>query len=203
VSAEIETARQTVADLEQKLASITARSIELADERRHLAFDANTGDGGAEKKLKALNSEAAHINLDIENVRSAIEEAKRRLNAAIRDEEMADDRKNAEAALVIGDRLAERGKRIDEALATAQQEIEAFKRDVDELHQLGCPAPTGQQFLIFGGLALSTFVMATPVKVERTFLAPAERRTFVGLSGPWRDSVCRWAGAFLVSGEAA
>ena len=58
---------------------------------------ANTGDGAAEKRLKALNTEAAHINLDIENVRSAIDEAKRRLAAAERDEAMAAARENAEA----------------------------------------------------------------------------------------------------------
>ena len=203
MTTEVETARATLAELETKLAGITARSIELADERRRIAFDALAGDGAAEKRLKALNTESAHIHLDVENIRSAIDEAKRRLNAAIRDEETAEDRKNAEAAVAIGERLAERGKLIDEALATALREIDGYKRDVDELHRLGCAAPTSQQFLVFGGIALSTFVMRTPVKVDREHLAPSERRTFVGLSADWSAAVRRWAASFIVNDEAA
>ena len=67
-----EAARQIVAELENKLAAAEARAVELQTERRRLSFAANTGDGAAEKRLKALNTEAAHINLDIENVRSAM-----------------------------------------------------------------------------------------------------------------------------------
>ena len=93
-----EAARQIVAEPENKLAAAEARAVELQTERRRLSFAANTGDGAAEKRLKALNTEAAHINLDIENVRSAIDEAKRRLAAAERDEAMAASVENAEAA---------------------------------------------------------------------------------------------------------
>ena len=153
----------------------------------------NTGDGAAEKRLKALNTEAAHINLDIENVRSAIDEAKRRLAAAERDEAMAAARENAEAALVIGNRLLERAAKIDAALATAREEMLAYKRDVDALHLTGCAAPTGQQFLTFGGLAVTAFTMQLPVKVDRDFLAPRERRTFTELTSSWRDGVASWA----------
>ena len=95
----VEESRRIVAELENKLAAAEARAVELQTERRRLSFAANTGDGAAEKRLKALNTEAAHINLDIENVRSAIDEAKRRLAAAERDEAMAAARENAEAAL--------------------------------------------------------------------------------------------------------
>ena len=114
--------------------------MELQTERRRLSFAANTGDGAAEKRLKALNTEAAHINLDIENVRTAIDEAKRRLAAAERDEAMAAARENAEAALVIGNRLVERAAKFDAALATAREEMLAYKRDVDALHLTGCAA---------------------------------------------------------------
>ena len=171
--------------------------MDLQTERRRLSFDANTGDGAAEKRLKALNTEAAHINLDIENIRSAIDEAKRRLAAAERDEAMAAARENAEAALVISNRLVERAAKIDAALATAREEMLAYKRDVDALHLTGCAAPTGQQFLTFGGLAVTAFTMQLPVKVDRDFLAPRERRTFTDLTSSWRAGVARWAGAFL------
>ena len=189
----VEEARRIVAELENKLAAAEARAVELQTERRRLSFDANTGDGAAEKGLKALNTEAAHINLDIENIRSAIDEAKRRLAAAERDEAMAAARDNAEAALVIGNRLVERAAKIDAALATAREEMLAYKRDVDALHLTGCAAPTAQQFLTFGGLAVTAFTMQLPVKVDRDFLAPRERRTFTELTSAWRDGVTNWA----------
>ena len=128
--------------MEAKLAAAEARFVELEVERRRLSYDAAVSGGDAAKQLDKLTKESATASIVIANARSAVEEAKRRLNAALRDEEMAGDRENAEAAIVIGNRLAERGKRIDEALAAAQREIEEYKQDVDALHQLGCPAPT-------------------------------------------------------------
>ena len=157
-------------------------------ERRRLAFDANTGDGKARKDLDKLNAKRATADLEIENVRSAIDEAKRRLAAAERDEQTAKAREDASAALVIGDRLVERAAKIDAALATAREEMQAYKRDVDALHITGCAAPTAQQFLTFGGLAVTAFTMQLPVKVDREFLAPRERRTFTDLTS-W---LARW-----------
>ena len=145
----VEESRRIVADLEGKFAAAESRATELQTERRRLSFDANTGDGAAEKRLRALNTEAAHINLDVENVRSAIDEAKRRLAAAERDEALAAARDSAASALVIGDQLLECAAKIDAALATAREEMWAYKRNVDALHLTGCAAPTAQQFLTF------------------------------------------------------
>jgi hypothetical protein len=203
LTTEVETARATLADLEGKLAAITARSIELANERRLISFAANTGDSAAEKKLKALNTEAAHINLDAENVRSAIDEAKRRLAIAIRDEQMAGERKNAEEAKVIGERLVEHARAIDAAFATAQAEMTAMKRATDRLHELGCVNPSAMQFSSFGGRAVSAFLMNLPVRADHGHLAPSERRVFLQIATGWRDSVARWAGRYLISDEAA
>ena len=137
-------------------------------------------------------------DLDIENVRSPPSRKQNVVfSAAERDEAMAAARENAEAALVIGNRLVERAAKIDAALATAREEMLAYKRDVDALHLTGCAAPTGQQFLTFGGLAVTAFTMQLPVKVDRDFLAPRERRTFTELTTSWRDGVARWASAFL------
>jgi hypothetical protein len=147
MTTEVETARQTLAGLEQKLASAEAHGVELQTERRRLSFDANTGDTKALKELEKLNARSATAGLEIENIRSAIDEAKRRLSAAIRDEETAKAREDAEAAIVIGERLVERAAKIDAALATAREEMQAYKRDVDSLHLIGCAAPTAQQFL--------------------------------------------------------
>jgi hypothetical protein len=77
----------------------------------------------------------------------------------------------------------------------------AYKLDVDALHLTGCAAPTAQQWLTFGGLAVTSFTMQLPVRVDRDFLAPRERRTFAELSSGWHAGIVRWASAF--SKEAA
>ena len=176
--------------------------MDLQTERRRLSFDANTGDTKALKELEKLNARSATAGLEIENIRSAIDEAKRRLSAAIRDEETAKAREDAEAALVIAERLVERGAKIDSALREASEQLAAYKTDVDMLGQLGCVAPSGQQFRVYCAAAVTTFVMTLPFRVERGFLSPAERRSFASLSANWRDGVVRWASRFLVK-EAA
>jgi predicted nucleic acid-binding Zn-ribbon protein len=140
VTTEVETARQTLADLEQKLAAAEARVVEMSTERRRIAYAATTGDADAKRALDKLNKESAVAGLDIENVRSALDEAKRRLAEAERAESMAAATENAEAALVIADRLVERAAKIDAALATAREELHAYKHDLQGLHLAGCAA---------------------------------------------------------------
>ena len=67
----------------------------------------------------------------------------------------------------------------------------------------GAPLRQAQQFLTFGGLAVTAFTMQLPVKVDRDFLAPRERRTFTELTISWRDGVTNWAARFLDKAEAA
>jgi hypothetical protein len=74
-----EAAANTVAELETKLAGATARAADLQTERRKLSFDANTGDDVACRRLNKLNAQSATIDLEIENIRSAIDEGRRRL----------------------------------------------------------------------------------------------------------------------------
>jgi hypothetical protein len=203
MTTEVEKARQTQADLEQKLAAAEGRVVEMSTERRRLAFDANTGDADAKRALDKLNKESAVAGLEIENVRSALDEAKRRRAEAERTELMAHDRENAARWLEIAERRVERGKRIHAALDSVRKDIEADKADVDELHVLGCQAPTSQQFLVYGGLALSTFLTMLPLKAERHHLAPRERRSFQQLAIEQSAAVARLAAPFLDKAEAA
>jgi hypothetical protein len=193
----VEESRRIVADLESKFAAAEARAVELQTERRRLSFAANTGDGAAEKRLKALNTEAAHINLDIENIRSAIEEATRRLAAAERDEAMAAAKENALAARKLADSIAARGKRIDAAFDAARAELEGLKSDTDELHKLGFTHPRGEQISVLGGLALATALMGLPIKAQRDHLAPRERRSFSELCTAWAQGVTNRDAPFL------
>ena len=91
---------------------------------------------------------------------------------------MAASVENAEAALVIGNRLLERAAKIDAALATAREEMLAYKRDVDALHLTGCAAPTAQQFLTFGGLGGDHIYDASPRKGRSGFSRAARATHF-------------------------
>ena len=216
VTGSSEEARQIVADLENKLAAAEARAVELQTERRRLSFDANTGDGAAEKRLKALNTEAAHINLDIENVRSAIDEAKRRLAAAERDEAMAAGREKAERALIVSERVAARGKKLDQALLTLAMEAEGLEEDLSELnYQLGIAYPSLANFraiverpfvagLMFqpSGKKLSNGWPADGT-LKLRHLAPGERMTFSEITEGYAKTIRRTASMVLGEKEAA
>ena len=190
-------ARQTLAGLVEKLADSDRRAIELENEATGISLAAMTGDASARKRLDQLNRERAAHELEGRNIKSAIRAQEAVVAEAERAEAMAGARENAEAAMIIGDRLVERAAKIDAALATARDELQAYKRDIDSLHLTGCAAPTGQQWLVFGGLAVTAFTMQLPVTINRDFLAPRERRTFMELSKGWRDGVARWAAPFV------
>ena len=72
----IDEEKNTLAQLERKLAEATARATDLQTERRSVAFKANTGNADARKALDKLNGQSATADLEIENVKSAIEEAR-------------------------------------------------------------------------------------------------------------------------------
>jgi hypothetical protein len=197
-----EAAANTVTELESKLADASARAAALHTERRRLSFDANTGDDAARKRLDKLNAQSATADLEIENVRSAIEEARRRLADAQRSESAALLAENAAAATKLAGSIAERGRRADAAFANALAELEGLKADIDGLHKLGVTHPRGEQFKVLGGLALMTAVFSLPLKVDRSALAPRERHSFGELCAGWRTGVVNWAAPFLAKEEA-
>ncbi len=77
-----EVARRTRATLELKLSEASAKAVEIATERQRISFDAATGDATARKALDEANAASMTVSLELENLRSAIEEAKRRLSEA-------------------------------------------------------------------------------------------------------------------------
>lgn len=198
-----EAMRETLAELEGKLAEATAKATELQTERRRLSFDANTGDEAARKKLDKLNAASATVDLEIENLKSALDEAKRRLAEAERAEARNRQAAGAAEALKIAERRLERGRRLDEAFAAIRADLDADKADIDELHRCGVTHPRGEQFKVFGSLAVATHLMGLPFRIERTFLAPSERQTFTELARGSYEQIRRVASALLDKGEAA
>jgi hypothetical protein len=196
-----ERARQTLADLELRLSEASAKAVELQTERQRLSFDANVGDAAARKALDEANAASTTISLELENLRSAIEEAKRKLAESERAEEMAQLAANGEAAKVVSDRMLERAEKIDRAFGYIRGELEGFAADVNELHGLGLTHPRVEQWRVLGGLALSTSLMGLPLKSERDHLAPRERRSFTDTAAAWRTSIHNWADS--ISSKAA
>jgi hypothetical protein len=196
----IDEARQTLADLEGTLAESDRRAVELETEATRISLPAMTGDSAARKRLDALNRERQAQELEGRNIKSAIRAQQSIVAEAERDEVRAAQRENGAAAVVIADRIAERGRKIDTMFASARMELEGFKADLDALHVLGLANPRGEQFRVLGGLALSTALMGLPLKVERDHLAPRERHSFSEITAGWRESIVRWAEGLVGKG---
>jgi hypothetical protein len=194
-------ARATLDALTEKLAAATAREIALAGERRRLSFDAHAGDAKAKTALDAANKASATIGLEIENLKSASEEGKRRLAEAERADEMAAQRNNASQAAALGESLVRRARKIDEALAIVAAESTAFVADISALNHLGISHPRSEQFVSLGERAMSTSLMHCPLKLRH--LGHGEKRNFTETAVGWRDSIARWAAQFLDKQEAA
>lgn len=191
----IDEARRTLADLEGKLVEATSRATALQTERRRIAFAANTGDGKARKELDKLNAATATADLEIENIKAAIDEAKRRAAEVERMDEIERLAGSAERAIVIGASFAARQRRIDAALAIVAEESRGSIAEINELHLLGLPSPRGEQYKVLGESAISSALMGTPIKLRH--LPPRERRTFTEIGDGWRLQIETWAAGFL------
>jgi chromosome segregation ATPase len=194
-------AKQILADLEAKLAEAIQRLGDLQTKRRELSFDANTGDAKARKALDAANASTSTIGLEIENIRSAIEEASRRLREAESVEAMANQRNVATQAQALGAGLLERARKIDEALATVASEANGFTADIAAINRLGLSNPRAEQFTSLGERALATALKDSPLRFRA--LGHGERRNFSETAAGWAQSINQWASALLNKSEEA
>jgi DNA repair exonuclease SbcCD ATPase subunit len=192
-------ANQVLADLETKLSEAIQRLGDLQTKRRELSFAANTGDAKAHKALEAANASTATIGHEIENIRSAIEEATRRLREAENVEATA-HQKNV-AAQALGASMVERARKIDEALATVASEASGFMADISALNRLGTSNPRAEQWKSLGERALATALLQTPLQVRP--LGHGEKRNFSETALGWATSIDNWASALLDKSEAA
>jgi hypothetical protein len=108
--------------------------------RRGAAIARLRGAHGRRKSRKALdraNAAFATIDLEIENLRSAVDEAQRHANEAEQAEERAVLAAEAQRAAQIGGRLKEHAANLDVALAAVAAESVGLKAALDELNGLG------------------------------------------------------------------
>jgi hypothetical protein len=173
---------QTLRDLEQKRAKLSARADKIADERKALGFRVFAeGDAKARKTLDSLNAEGASLAGELQAIEAAILEAERRVQLAKQADEAAENRAKAEQIRAVMQRANERTRTIDNLLEKASQEAKALSLELAEMRKLG--AEFSQAALLSNmDLALRTWIMKLPGSWGRDFgaVAPAMRRSFGG-----------------------
>jgi CHAD domain-containing protein len=136
----IETARKVVASLERQLADITNRAIATDLERRRLSYSApGCGDEEARAELSAANAASAALVLDAENLRSAIEDAKRHVVEAEREVDVEKRREIARQAKVIISDAEVFGEAMAAGLDSLTEALTGFSDSLGKLEHLGYP----------------------------------------------------------------
>ncbi|MGO9682670.1 MAG: hypothetical protein ACLPTZ_08795, partial [Beijerinckiaceae bacterium] len=147
---DVEQAEKVVADLTVCKTVLVERGATIAENRKALALAAHTGDKAAKSKLDKINAEAVSHGFEIESLEAAIVAAGERLDAARAAEATREDRAQAKELRAAFDRFHKLAVELDKALATAVATSNAMKGELDEIHALGSPSPTGQQWLTYG-----------------------------------------------------
>ena len=212
-----EAARVTLAQLNEKLAEFDRRAIELENEATGISLAAMTGDAAARKRLDALNRERSAHELESRNIKSAIRAQEALVAEAERAEkDGARTPRRPSAALIVSERVAARGKKLDQALLTLAMEAEGLEEDLSELnYQLGIAYPSLANFraiverpflagLMFqpSGKKLSNGWPADGT-LKLRHLAPGERMTFSEITEGYAKTIRRTASMVLGEKEAA
>jgi predicted nucleic acid-binding Zn-ribbon protein len=202
---EVQQARETVAKLEGNLAQAHARATELQTERRKLAFDANTGDAGAKKELDKLNAQSTTIAFEIENLRSAIDEARVRVTDAERAADAATQRARAKQVKEVAGRIDNRGPTLAAAVTALCNEYTGLIEDLDEIRMLR--APVVQQRLVELAFSKTVGHALQQIGLEiGDHVPPALRHSPEHLASQYARGASAWADSVLgdtKTGEAA
>jgi hypothetical protein len=181
----VEHAYKTLHELEAKRAAVTASRQNDERELEAVAFAAHTGDQKAAAKLETLKERALRRDLELKSVDAAIAVAKQNVETAKADEATAEQKRTAEAARVIVDRIDSLFASADKHLALALDALKAADARIEELHACGFAFPTAIQTRTNALFALQTYLMALPKYWWNElshggvrFLAPHERRSF-------------------------
>jgi hypothetical protein len=192
----VRSARATLERLESELARATNRATELQTERRKLSFEAHSGDKGARKALDAANAASATAILEIENVRSALDEGRRRLAEAERAADNATQRANAGQVKEIAQRVERRGPAIAAGVAKLCEEFSGLSADLDAIRALKAPVP--QQRLVELGFSSSVRHQLQRVGFDvGDHVPPALRYTPEHLASAYARGAIAWASSVL------
>jgi hypothetical protein len=141
----IEKAKAVVTRLEKELAAVTNKATAAATERRRLSYSAHgCGDEKARAELSSANAASAALALDAENLRSAIEDAKRHVVEAEREVDAGKRREVARQAKAIIAEAETFGEVMTDGLDRLCEGFAAFAACLEKLERLGYPVATSR-----------------------------------------------------------
>jgi hypothetical protein len=189
----LEAAEQMLAGLDAALLRLKARGVELEDERTNIALAAHAGkDAKARKRLDELNLLIGTHGSEVTSLMIAVAAQEKVVQQAKAEEQRAEDR---DSALKLRDQY----KRFVKLADVADEHLRSFvaaageiKKTVDAIHAINPgSAPTAQQLLVFGEMAVRAAVMQTMWTHSVEFLAPNQRHTFPRLARGWAEPAIR------------
>ena len=191
----VDDARQTLADLEGKLAAAAAREIELATEGRRLHSMRRPA---MPPRRRRSRSSTRRPLFSTGTARTLHMQSKRPKGALARPS--APPRwlclpETPRLRLLLQRECQSAVRRLTRPSRSSRRNSKALADDITKLNQLGCGFPRAEQLGVLGQLATNSALMFTPIRLRH--LAPNERRDFVGFLTQWRDGVKRWASAYL------
>jgi hypothetical protein len=193
---DVEKAKETVSRLEGELAKATDWGTALQTERRKLSFAAHNGDDTARKKLDKLTAESVTIGLSIENLNSAIDEARVHLVDAERAQDVAQHRANAAEVRRIAGRIEERGVALTAALADLCNEFDALEADLEQMRALKAPAPQRRLVQLAFGRAFSHRLQKLGIDVGDV-VPPLQRYSPGELTAAYVRQLTIWSDSIL------
>lgn len=184
-SLDVASVEKVLADLQKRQAALNDRATALNGERRGLAFDAETGDAKARKRLDEIAAEEARLAGELRNVTAAIATGGARLTAARDAETKAADREVAREQRRLVKELSDVVRRLDAALEISTKESLKFDDIVNRLHSLDRDNIVTVSAVgiarIFAIRVWRTALMKTPWRRDFEPVPPGERRTFSDL----------------------
>ena len=182
-----EEARAVLAELEKKAAATRAEIAEINEHRAGSSFAAHaSADVEATQTLKKLNIDRIAALARLEELERAIAQARQLIAIAQTGEDEEAQRKRAEQARPIAERLAARGKRMDEAMAVVLAERAGIDADAEALARLGVPVANAD----LRRVNLRRWIDAATMSFDKHArpVPPGERTTAEALTTTWMRS---------------
>ncbi|HEV2160903.1 MAG TPA: hypothetical protein VGR52_01520 [Stellaceae bacterium] len=195
----IEAANATLAHLETKKAETERRIATLAEAREKLSFGALTGDEAKAKRLARLSSDAATAHGDLENICSAITEARRRVETAEGEAAVAATREKAHDVLGDCGEMERLAAEVDAALVGAATTIANYLLAADRLSRCGVRAAPNYRLVQLAVARAISVHLRAPLHdlIELPMVAPGQRRPLAETSGVPIRGLRAWARSML------
>jgi hypothetical protein len=184
-------ARAALVRLETKAVATRAEIAEINERRAELSFSAHgTSDPNAQKALAKANADRAVKVGELEEIETAIAEARRLCAISAAEESETVARQHAETALPIAQRLVERGKKLDAAMKEYCEHFAAINDDIDALARLGVPTPS--RALVAVNLRRAHDSATSLLDKTARPVPPTMRRSFDSLLTGWAAPSLNW-----------